>query len=669
MKKQLLSLAMAALVATGAQAQTPLTLKANPLSQLDIETITVSDATTGQSLRHQQAPASRADQTYELSLAYDLRSFLGFGKAGDFAYAMEITADNATFYEGCKVTSINFYSGLSASNEALNPVTDYTVFITERLDAEPVYTQDCEASTVAEDLNYIELDEPYTIEAGKRFFIGVSYTVNAKDANTYTVPIDYTGHRDNAGGWVYGPLTNGQIGWSNIAEQYGFVCISATLEGTFKKNAATSVTMQTVPNVKANEPFSFVLLAENRGTDPASDIEVTYQIGQAPEATAHLTLQEPVEQNGYIYAEVGNLISVLGPQNALKARISKVNGVANETVDNGTMTYFTCTPEGWDKKRKVVIEEFSGTWCQYCPRGIVAMEEIEEKYTDLTLIPLAYHYGDEMFNTGDPISTNVVETYATGFPSAIANRRFDVDLAPGIADVTETYDYFRSFDALASLSAVASIDGNNINIETKTIFALNISDTKNYELSYIVTENNVGPYNQVNGFSGGKDVMGGWEKKGQSVPTVYNDVVRLTQIPNKVYPESVTGGKEYFHTATIAVPTKIVDNYQKDQPVDIDNTCITVLLVNKSTGWIENATRIDFNNSSIEDVTTGLTEADVTVAAGFGTITVAGNVTEGAVYTITGQLAATFNGPATIELPAGIYVVRAGETTAKVAVK
>ena len=48
--------------------------------------------------------------------------------------------------------------------------------------------------------------------------------------------------------------------------------------------------------------------------------------------------------------------------------------------------------------KRVVIEESSGTWCPFCPQGIVGMETIEQQYPN-TVIPIAVHNGDIMTNS------------------------------------------------------------------------------------------------------------------------------------------------------------------------------------------------------------------------------------------------------------------------------
>ena len=56
------------------------------------------------------------------------------------------------------------------------------------------------------------------------------------------------------------------------------------------------------------------------------------------------------------------------------------------TETQGTVTAYV---------QKVVGEELTGTWCGWCPRGAVALENMRNKYPD-TFIGIAVHGGDVM---------------------------------------------------------------------------------------------------------------------------------------------------------------------------------------------------------------------------------------------------------------------------------
>jgi plastocyanin len=89
------------------------------------------------------------------------------------------------------------------------------------------------------------------------------------------------------------------------------------------------------------------------------------------------------------------------------------------------------------------------------------------------------------------------------------------------------------------------------------------------------------------------------------------------------------------------------------------------------------ATIIDQTNEKVvtfvsgTDVPTGVegvTVANASIVGGEGMITISG-ATNSVIYDITGRMVASVNGDNTVYVPAGVYIVKAGTTTKKVAVK
>lgn len=73
----------------------------------------------------------------------------------------------------------------------------------------------------------------------------------------------------------------------------------------------------------------------------------------------------------------------------LQVEITKVNGEVNRaTIPYATIPRVTVTQV---PHRRVVVEEYTGMWCQYCPRGIALMENLENKMLMISLVlPFIY---------------------------------------------------------------------------------------------------------------------------------------------------------------------------------------------------------------------------------------------------------------------------------------
>lgn len=72
-------------------------------------------------------------------------------------------------------------------------------------------------------------------------------------------------------------------------------------------------------------------------------------------------------------------------------------------------------------KRKVVIEDHTGAWCQFCPMGIVEFQKLEKQYGD-SFIGVAVHNGDGM--TISPYQGDLAsEMGVNAYPNGTINRK------------------------------------------------------------------------------------------------------------------------------------------------------------------------------------------------------------------------------------------------------
>lgn len=130
----------------------------------------------------------------------------------------------------------------------------------------------------------------------------------------------------------------------------------------------------------------------------------------------------------------------------------------------------------WLPVRRPVVEEFTGTWCGWCPRGYVAMESMNRKYPD-EFIGIAYHYGDPMQTPyAFPLAVN-------SFPAANVDRGDLID--PSYAEYYWTAA--KETIAPAGIEATAALDGSetSVTVNAKTKFTVDMSNA-NYGLEFIL---------------------------------------------------------------------------------------------------------------------------------------------------------------------------------------
>lgn len=529
--------------------------------------------------------ASEETLSMEYSPAYEPYQAVGFRNVtvgSKYGQAFEFTKAVATTFAGNEITDVYFWTGVNTTS-GLNEVRKATVFLAEDVDAEPFYTKEVELPTTRFTKVVVHLDQPYSIEAGKKVFVGFKCAIG--QTTDYPVVVDYMYHGDDdTGGWIgIQPYGSDNMTWDNYADQVGFVTIGVVITG---KNLPTDMVSidnyYITPVAGTGAPVELALLYTNRAANEVNNIDLELQVGDAAAQTIKETLEYPI---GYNEQAVVDLSGFTWPSATkelpVKVTITKVNGNDNKS-DSKTLDTSTIVVD-LDKsfKRNVVVEEFTGIWCGYCPMGIVAMEYLREHNENYSIIPVAVHYEDALSAAS---YAKVINDYCDGsVPSAVLNRW--MDSYPETESLLEDIDEVSAIPAIASVTGSAKIDAaaKTITVDTKTMFSFDYTDgDENFILSYGITEDKVGPYEQHNYFSGSGELPG-WDDKDEYVTTTYNDVARqldrYSGIAGSV-PAAIKAGEEYSFSHTIKASSTIGD---------LNNCNVIVYLTNVKTGVIENA--------------------------------------------------------------------------------
>ena len=149
----------------------------------------------------------------------------------------------------------------------------------------------------------------------------------------------------------------------------------------------------------------------------------------------------------------------------------------------------------------------------------------------------------------------------------------------------------------------------NVIVNTKVQTHFDQKNNNRFRLAYYITEDGVGPYRQTNYYAasyGNGYVCAGWEKKGTSVSTIYDEVVRVavggvTGVSSSL-PAQLAADEEYEHAETISIK-------------DIKNDKINVVayIVDNATSEVINAKMITVDNdyyiAGVDEI--AATDADV----------------------------------------------------------
>lgn len=549
----------------------------------------------------QAADTAEGDSsTFDYTLAYDYAGAFqsqAFKLGGTVYQAFIIDAYNADLYADTEITSINITAG-NYKGEKVNKVKNVTVFLAEDLDSEPFYTQSGKLGDEGEVMYKVALDKPYKIEKGKPVVVGYSFRLSSSDINYITV--DNTYHENMAGGWIGYKYGDAAIQWENISHTYGNLCIGCTLKGeSFPQNGVAVLSLDGAEFAEPGKNFEYTVYFQNTAANTVNSMEVSYTIGDGTKKTGQVNLRNPLkynERSGLKFSDLS--YGKEGIDVPVTFEITKVNGEANISDENKRTGYLNCFNAANGFKRVHLMEEGSGTWCQWCPAGIVMMDNLAKNYPeDYALVGV--HYNDAM---QVPSTAPVIAMFGGSYPNSYIDR--SVNIMPTMASVNQTLkaftEYYREIPALVgfpSIKGVKTEDGK-LKVNTDVQFALDLRGASRYRLSYYIVEDGVGPYEQQNGFAGGESgPMGGWESKGLYVSTLFNDVARYLEggmegVQGSI-PGSVKQGESYSYEVELPLTN-----------VTKDKVRVVAFVVDTTTGTVVNAAQkeVDLTESGVEEI-------------------------------------------------------------------
>ena len=338
----------------------------------------------------------------------------------------------------------------------------------------------------------ITLSQPYTItEDG--VFVGYTFSVN-KNGLTPVRTVDVASDNNF---WLFSSRTYKK--WNNKSKFLGkSLAMQVLLTGAPTNAASVSFASSTT---QLNAQPKVNLTITNHGTEKISSIDYTYEINGISQ-TAHKAFSPALSA---LFGKTANFEITLPKMTVKGARtltvtIDKVNDQANEDkvpADAHDLAVYSEIP-----KKRALVEEYTGTWCGWCPRGFVALEILDKELKE-DFIGVAYHSGDPMAFTGDfPIGVD-------GYPRASLDR-VENSLDPyggksggGFGMRRDLAERNKMFTPVAIKVEAYFEDEAQTVIKTRsTTFApVDLKDTK-FQVSYILVANGLteagDPYRQGN---------------------------------------------------------------------------------------------------------------------------------------------------------------------------
>lgn len=525
------------------------------------------------------------------NLPYD--GCLGYGSACTIDAAIRIPASEEIVGVST-IKAIRLWLGDDISGISGN----LRVWISTKCPTSGTVGADCKQTVLKKNivsgLNEIELDTPFEVNH-REIYVGFTFPINKK-----TYPIMAYG--DDVPDGFYYRIDNGS--WYDFyGYGYGRLALQVLLEAdNFPTNCVAVNDFGR--NIRVvGKTLSIPVTFSNKGQNAVKSFSYTYGTvdGSTSEEVTKTFSSSPMNTGG---TKTYN-ISFPADEEARKYQkivtVTKVNGEPNtSTMNSGTGFIINVT-----EKPSVtpVIEEFTGTWCGWCPRGMVGMEKIHELYGD-QVVQIAAHSGDIMEISA---YNAIINTFCDGYPGSIIDRQYDAD--PSFSELKSVLATAFKRTALGSIKLSANWDSEQkkaviFNTTTKFVYS---DDEGQFGIAYVLTEDGLtgtgSNWAQQNNYSNnGSGDMAWWGQQGSPVTGLEFNHVAVAGwnvkdgVKNSVDSRiDVDKEQEYTYTGNISTNTLIQDKSKLKA---------IALLIDNTTGAVVNAAQSDIADfaTAISDI-------------------------------------------------------------------
>ena len=400
---------------------------------------------------------------------------------GELRVASWLPAALAGGFDGGKVVKIRF--GID------QPVDGAKVFLIAVKGDDFVELCSQDLKNAVKGWNEVTLDEPYTLdnEGVDAYLLGFNYIqVNTNDGQYYSdicYPLSFANEGVPCDFYTYGNLGNG-IGWYNFGTDYGNLSVQAVIEKEFPENAAAPFGFEEL-TFALGEEVNAPVTVMNQGTEPLNSFTYTVATNEEePNYENEIKLEKPITDFGVMTTLSLPLPGDEVTGQALKTiTITKVNGVENGNIKATCQGIISTVSKIVPKA--VVMEEYTGTGCGWCPRGLAGMQKLRDTFGDL-FIGLALHW----YNTSDAMSISR-NAYAplsfSGAPSCYLSRSgVEIDPFYGSGDDI-CYDVQNHLDvpAKAAVSLIATWNDDKTMVDAQATVET-VVDNTSYTVEFVL---------------------------------------------------------------------------------------------------------------------------------------------------------------------------------------
>jgi hypothetical protein len=181
--------------------------------------------------------------------------------------------------------------------------------------------------------------------------------------------------------------------------------------------------------------------------------------------------------------------------------------------------------QGINFNKRVLIEDYTGTWCQYCPRVAYAIGQVRLQTTNAVVV--AIHRGNDPYNFSAAATLEAM-IGLTGYPTGMLNRKTTWTY-PENNYISQPVNLTAGANPRIGLAMTNSVTNSRVNVQVNVKFGKDFSGLK--LVVYALEDNLV--YNQTNStsFYGGVNPIVNFD---------YDDVLR-SFLTTSILGDDITG--------------------------------------------------------------------------------------------------------------------------------
>lgn len=468
------------------------------------------------------------------------------------------------------------------------------------------------------DQRMVEVTLPDTYSFGEgSVYVGYSFKMGSAKTGADKQPVVCAGKGNGGSGSFWIRTTKTLLSWNDMGARYGALALQLLVSNpSLKANAVEVGTLERMVGVAGSDMTTEVELT-SAGLSEVRSIDYKVVVGAQQYPEQHYDLPAAVWTPGSSTTmSVSFKMPVATGLSSYSVEVTKVNGSANEAPQTVSSGQYVAVDRL--ARRRSVVEEYTGTWCVNCPRGIVGMSNLQQQFPD-DFIGIAVH-------TNDPMALSAYEPLQpSGVPRCQIDRALWCDPYKGL-QADNHYHLDDAFRLMLSRPSEADLQleaawtdeaQTQLQLTARPTFHFDSTVADDYALSFIITADgltgNTKEWWQANAESGSNTFPDSDMDRFRNAPDPVRDIA-YNHVPVAVQGLASGLSGSIGQPIVSGVPqafTTTFDISRNGLIQDKSQLTAVVLLLDTATGQVVNAAKAHVGTGAgIRSVGTGALQSD-----------------------------------------------------------